>query len=121
MPVEEGRILRGPNISFPNQHLGFRPPEEQPPPEWWTGSRAGDILGGGMTNPNVIHQWWRDIAEPGDPFAVQLVGEDRISGVKVSRTATRLEAKIKTDNLGSAAARRLAAALTEAADLLDAC
>ena len=74
-----------------------------------------------MTNPNVIHQWWRDIAEPDDPFVVQLVAEDRISGDKVRRTPTRLEAKIKTDNLASAAARRLAAALTKVADLLDAC
>jgi hypothetical protein len=121
MPLEEDRILSGPNIRFPEQHLGFRPPEEQsPPPSWWTGPRVGDILGGGMTDPNVIHQWWRDIAEPGDKFVVQLVAEDRISGVKVWRTPTRLACKLKeADSFDSAQARKMAAALSEAADLLD--
>lgn len=101
------------------QPLGFRPPEQQPPPAWCTGPRAGDILGGGMTNPNVIHQWWRDIAEPGDPYVVQLVAEDCISGDKVWRTPTRLECRLKADSLVSAQARKMAAALSEAADLLD--
>ena len=79
--------LARPQHSFPEQHLGFRPPEQQlPPPAWWTGPRAGDILGGGMTNPNVVRQWWRDLAEPGDKFVVQLVAEDCISGDKVRRT-----------------------------------
>ena len=74
----------------PEQHLGFRPPEQQPPPAWCTGARAGDILGGGITNPNTIHQWWRDIAEPGDPYVVRLVAEDRISGTKVSCAPRRV-------------------------------
>jgi hypothetical protein len=124
MPLEGDRILRGPNLRYPEQPLGFRPPEpeeQQSPPSWWTGPRAGDIVGGGMTNPNVIHQWWRDIAEPSDPYFVRLVAEDSICGEKVRRTPTRLEAKIKTDNLGTTEARRLAAALIEVADLLDAC
>jgi hypothetical protein len=120
MPLEEDRILRGPNIRFPEQHLGFRPPEQpQSPPSWWTGPRVGDILGGGMTDPNMVHTWWRDIAESGDPFVVQLTAEDRISGVKVWRTPTRLACKVKADSLDSAQARKMAAALSEAADLVD--
>ena len=70
-------------------------------------------------NPNVIHQWWRDIAEPGDQYVVQLVAEDNISGDKVRRGSTRLACKLKADSLDSAQARKMAAALTEAADFID--
>lgn len=120
MPLEENRILRGPNISFPEQHLNFRLPEQQlPPPDWCTGPRAGDILGGGTANPSVIRQWWRDFAGPGDKFLVQLVAEDCVSGDKVRRLPTRLTCKLKTDSLDSAQAREMAAALTEAADFID--
>jgi hypothetical protein len=72
-----------------------------------------------MSNRNVIHSWWRDIAEPDDPFVVQLVTEDCISGTKVFRTSTRLECKLKADRLDSWQARKMAAALSEAADLVD--
>lgn len=112
-----------PLIRYVEQSLGFRPPEEPaPPPLWWKGERAGDIPGGTMVNPNVIHSWWRDIAEPGDPYIVRLCCEDRINGDKVFRIPTRIECRLKVDCLGDAAvARRLAAALTEVAYLLDAC
>ena len=105
------------------QSLGFRPPEEPtPPPSWWKGERAADIPGGTMANPNVIHSWWRDIHERGAPYVVQLCCEDRIGGDKVFRTPTRIECRLKAEGFGDAAtARRLAAALTEAADLLDVC
>lgn len=72
-----------------------------------------------MTNPDVIQQWWRDIAEPGDAFVVQLAAEDRIRGTKVWRTSTRLSCEVKADRLDSAQARKMAAALSEAADLVD--
>ena len=82
-------------------------------------SARGDILGGGIADPNVIHQWWRDIADPGDPYVVQLAAEDRIRGTKVSRTSTRLSCKVKADSLDSAQAHKMAAALAEAADLIE--
>jgi hypothetical protein len=120
MPLEEDRILRGPNISFPEQHLGFRLPEQQPPPPGWcTGPRAGNIPGGGMSNPNTIQQFWRDFTEPGDQFSVRLVADDIISGTTVRRTVTRLECKLKTEILDSAQARKMSAALSEAADLIE--
>src|ERR1700737_3221654 len=105
-----------PLIRVPAQPLGFRPPEQQPPPAWCTGPRAGNILGGGMTSPDVMQQWWRDFAEPGDGYVVRFFAEDRISG---DRTPTRLECKLKADSFDSAQARKMAAALGEAADLVD--
>lgn len=120
MPLEADRILRGPNISFPEQHLGFRLPEQQqPPPAWCTGPRAGNISGGGITNPNTVEQWWRDFADPGDQFIVRLVAEDCISATKVRRSVTRLECKVKAAFLDSGQARRMAAALKEASDIVD--
>jgi hypothetical protein len=109
-------------VQATGQSLGFRPaePEQaQSPPSWWTGDRVGDILGGDASNPAVIRQWWRDIAEPGDPFVVRLLAEDRIGGSNQFRTAARLEVKVKAENLDSAGARKMSAALSEAAELLD--
>jgi hypothetical protein len=120
MPLEEDRILRGPNISFPEQHLGFRLPEQQqPPPAWCTGPRTGSIPGGGMPNPNVFAQWWRDVADPDDQFVVQLIVEDVIVGDKVRRSATRLECALKSRSLDIVQARKMSAALSEAADLIE--
>ena len=119
MPVDD-RILRGPNLQYPGQHLGFRPPEEpQSPPPWWTGDRVGDISGGGLSDPNMIHQFWRDLADHDDQYIVQICCEDRIHGTKVFRTSPRLECRIKADSLSPAGARKLADALRLAADLLD--
>jgi hypothetical protein len=106
-------------IQATSQHLGFRPPEPALPPSWCTGLRAGSIPGGGMPNPNVFAQWWRDFADSDDQFVVQLVAEDLIVGDKVRRTATRLECAVKSRDLHSAQARKMAVALTEAADLID--
>lgn len=120
MPLETDRILRGPNIRFPEQHLGFRLPEEPlAPPAWCAGPRAGNIPGGGITSPNTVQQFWRDFAEPGDQFVVRLVAEDCISGTKVRRSVTRLECRLKTDVLDAGQARRMAAALKEASDIAD--
>jgi hypothetical protein len=102
-----------------SQHFGFRPPEEQPPPAWCTGLRAGSIPGGGMPNPNVFAQWWRDVSDPEDQFVVQIVAEDLIVGDTVRRTPTRIEAALKSRTLDSAQARKMASALTEAADLIE--
>lgn len=102
------------------QHLGFRPPEPAPPPPpWCTGLRAGSIPGGGWPNPNVFAQWWRDLADSDDQFTVQIAAEDLIVADKLRRTPTRLTCKVKADSLDSAQARKMAAALSEAADLLD--
>jgi len=104
----------------PEQSLGFRPPEQPAqPPTWWTGPHAEDIPGGGFTNPSILHSWWRNFADPDDGFVVQLVAEDHIVGDRVRRNGTRLESRVKNDVLDSAQARKMAAALTEAADLLD--
>lgn len=108
-----------PLIRVPEQHLGFRPPEPAPPPSWCTGLRAGSIPGGGMPNPNVFAQWWRDLADPDDQFVVQIVAEDLIVGDKVRRSAARLECALKSRVVDSAQARKLAAALTAAADLIE--
>lgn len=75
--------------------------------------------GGGMPNPNVFAQWWRNFADPDDRFVVQLVAEDLIVGNTVRRMPTRLECAVKTRALDSAQARKLAAALAEAADLIE--
>ena len=121
MSLEQDRILRGPNIRFPEQHLGFRTPETPlPAPSWCTGLRAGSLPGGGLPNPNVYAQWFRNFADPDDQFAVQLIADDVIVGVKVRRGATRLECSVKSRDLHPAQARKMAAALTEAADLIDA-
>ena len=106
MPLEENRILRGPNISFPEQHLNFRLPEQQlPPPDWCTGPRAGDILGGGTANPSVIRQWWRDFAGPGDSFLCN-------SSRKIASAATRCGAShasnVQAERLTASTARRRA-------------
>jgi len=101
------------------QHLGFRPPEQQQPRARWVGPLAGDLAGGGgFTNRNVVHQFWRDFAQSDEQFVVQLVAEDVIVGDGVRRV-TRLESHLKTDVLNSAQARRMAAALSAAADLID--
>jgi hypothetical protein len=120
MPLEEDRILRGPNISFPQQHLGFRLPElQQPLPAWCTGSRAGGIPGGGMPNPHVFSQFWRDFADRDDQFVVQLIAEDLIVGTTVRRSPTLLECALKSRTLDTAQARKMSAALSEAADLIE--
>jgi hypothetical protein len=120
MPTETDRILRGPNLAFPQQHLGFRLPEEPlPPPTWCKGPRAGNIPGGGMSNPNTVQQWWVDFADPGDQFVVRLVAEDIISGTRVRRSVTRLECRLKTDVLDAGQARKMAAVLSTAADIVD--
>jgi hypothetical protein len=72
-----------------------------------------------MPNPNVFAQWWRDLADPSDDFVVQIVAEDLINGDTVRRTATRIECALKSRVLDSAQARKMAAALNEAADLID--
>lgn len=109
-------------IRYVSQSLAFRPPAEPaPPPPWWRGDRTGHIPGGTMVNPSVMASWWRSFHDDSDSFIVQLVSDDCIGSTKVWRTPTRLEAKIKADSLDAAAARRFAAALTEAADLIDAC
>jgi hypothetical protein len=105
-----------------DQPLGFRPPEQQQqPPEWWVGPRVGEIAGGGGSmNSTLMRQWWRDFGEPDDPFVVQIVAEDLIVGNDVRRTPTRLEPpKVKTENFSSDHARRMIAALTEAADIVE--
>jgi hypothetical protein len=106
--------------AVPGRPAGVSAPkgESLPPPAWFDPEdpRCGESVGGVLANPNLLQEWWLTVSDDVDPFIVQLTSEDHIHGRRVRRT-TYVTVNVNR-TFDENALRRLAAAATEAADLL---
>jgi hypothetical protein len=117
-PMRPGASYLGDAV--PGRSAGVSAPSggSLPPPAWFDPEdpRCGYSGGGVLANPNLLQEYWLTLSVDGDPFLVQVSAEDHIAGRRVRRSAY---ATVNVNrSFDATALRRLAAAATEAADLL---